>query len=239
MKSILGRGNVVFAVMTVLGAFLFSTSAHAQFSGVSWTRDYNNSPHKDSSGSGVTPSTSGATNKQSTVRFKITSSSTGGGRERQEWQYERRSGFVQMQTEFRISTSTKNFNKIALAQNHDDKTGSAGVFSIYQVRKSGNSYYFGVQGDTTEASNSYSKFSKVKIQLGKYYRLKLRSYINGVSGSVEVAELYEGSRRIWRETVRGGGDNEGYYKIGVYRLTGGKGPITADFKRTRFWTGRK
>lgn len=217
---------------------MFTASAHAQFSGVSWARDYSNSPHQDKSGSGSTPSTSGATNNLGTYQFKITTSSTS-GTQRQEWQYERRSGYMQMQTEFNISRSTPDFNKIGLAQNHDDQTGSQGVFSIYQVRKSGNDYYFGVQGDTTEASNGYSTFDTVKIELGKYYRLKLRTYVNGRDDSLEVAELYDGSTRIWREEVYGGGDAEGYYKVGAYKLSGGKGPITVDFKRTRFWTGSK
>ena len=98
---------------------------------------------------------------------------------------------------------------------------------------------FGVQGDTTEASNSYSKFPTVKIKLNKYYRLKLRSYINGKSKTVEIAEFYDGSKRIWREEIKGGGDNESYYRMGVYRLSGGKGPISAKFKNTRFWKGKK
>jgi len=188
--------------------------------------------------SNSTPSTSGATNNKKTFTFKISTSSKS-GTQRQEFKYERRKGFAQMQVEFRIDTKYKNFDKIALVQNHDDQTGSKGVFSIYQVRKSGSNYVFGVQGDTTEAKNSYSKFDTVKIKLGKYYRLKLRSYINGKNASVEVAELYDGSKRIWREEVKGGGDTEGYYKMGVYKLSGGKGPVQASFKNTRFWTGKK
>jgi len=238
MNHYTNKKKQFFWTVALVGSLLFTTSAQAQFSGVQWSRDYSNSPHQDKSGSGVTPSTSGATNNLGTFRFKLTSSSTSGVH-RQEWQYERRSGFMQMQTEFRISSSQTNFHKIALAQNHDDQTGSKGVFSIYQVRKSGGKYYFGVQGDTTEANNGYSSFGTVEIKLNRYYRLKLRSHVNGRDDSVEVAELYENNVRIWREEVEGGGDNEGYYKIGVYRLTGGRGPVTVDFKRTRFWTGTR
>jgi len=238
MKQILIKRKLILGVVTLFGGLVFATSSHAQFSGVSWSRDYSNSPVQDKSGSGNTPSTSGATNNMGTYRFRISTSSTS-STQRQEWKYERRSGYMQMQTEFRISSDDTNFDKIALAQNHDDQTGSQGVFSIYQVRKSGGKYYFGVQGDTTEASNGYSNFDTVEIDLDKYYRLKLRSYVNGRDGSLEVAELYDGSTRIWREEVYGGGDTEGYYKIGVYRLSGGKGPVTADFKRTRFWLGSK
>ena len=238
MKLFLSKSYPLLAAITLASALLFTSPAHAQFSGVKWSRDNSNSPEQDKSGKGSTPSTKNATNNQGTYQFKITTSSTS-GTQRQEFKYERRKGYMQMQTEFRISNSTKNFDKIALAQNHDDQKGSEGVFSIYQVRKSGSSYVFGVQGDTKEANNGYSKFDTVKIKTGKYYRLKVRSYIAGKSNSVEIAELYDGNKRIWRETIKGGGDSEGYYKIGVYKLSGGKGPITADFKKTRFWKGSK
>ena len=229
--------QLFFVVMSMV-SICMSVPAYAQFSGVKWSNDTSNSPEQDRSGSGTTPSTNGATNNKGTFKFRISTSSTS-GTQRQEWKYERRDGYMQMQTEFKISGSDKNFDKIALVQNHDDQTGSKGVFSIYQVRKSGSNWVFGVQGDTTQASNSYSKFSTVKIKLNKYYRLKLRSYINGKSNTVEVAELYDGSKRIWREEVKGGGDDESYYKLGVYKLSGGKGPITAYFKNTRFWKGKK
>jgi len=228
----------LFAALTLAACLLFTSTSQAQFSGVKWTRDKSNSPEQDKSGSGSTPSTKGATNNQKRYTFKISTSSTS-GTQRQEFKFERRKGYTQMQTEFRISTKTKKFDKIAVAQLHDDQTGSKGVFSIYQVRKCGSSWCFGVQGDTTEAKNSYSNFKTVKIKLGKYYRLKLRSYTAGKSKSVEVAELYDGSKRIWKQTVKGGGDSEAYYKLGVYKLSGGKGPITADFKNTRFWKGKK
>jgi len=238
MKYIFSKKSASIASVTLAACLLFTSSAHAQFSGVKWSTDKSNTPVQDKSGSGSTPSTSGATNNKKTFTFKISTSSKS-GTQRQEFKYERRKGYAQMQVEFRIDTKYKNFDRIGLVQNHDDQTGSKGVFSIYQVRKSGSNYVFGVQGDTTEAKNSYSKFDTVKIKLGKYYRLKLRSYIAGKSKSVEVAELYDGSKRIWREEVKGGGDSEGYYKMGVYKLSSGKGPIQASFKNTRFWTGKK
>lgn len=232
------KSRTIFAAVSLLVCVLFTSVAQAQFSGVKWSTDKSNSPSQDKSGSGSTPSTNGATNNRKTYTFKISTSSKS-GTQRQEFKYERRKGYTQMQTEFKIDSKTNKFDKIAVAQLHDDQTGSKGVFSIYQVRKCGSSWCFGVQGDTTEAKNSYSKFGTVKIKLGKYYRLKLRSYTAGKSKSVEIAELYDGSKRIWRQTVKGGGDSEAYYKIGVYKLSGGKGPVTASFKNTRFWTGRK
>ena len=236
MKHNLIKKNLILPTTVLLGGFFLSSSAYAQFSGVTWTRDYSNSPTQDKSGSGNTPSTSGATNNLGTYTFRISTSSTS-GTQRQEWKYERRDGYMQMQTQFTISSDDDDFDRIALAQNHDDQTGSEGVFSIYQVRKDGDSYVFGVQGDTTEASNSYSNFDTVEIDLDKEYRLKLRSYVAGTDDSVEIAELYDGSTRIWREEIEGGGDVEGYYKIGVYKLTSGYGPVTASFRNTRFWTG--
>ena len=238
MRAIFNIKQPILRSIVLVVGLVFASSSFAQFSGVKWSRDNSNSPHQDRSGSGTTPSTSNATNNQGTYRFRISTSSTS-GTQRQEWQFERRDGYVQMQTEFRISSSDNNFDKIGLVQNHDDQTGSEGVFSIYQVRKSGSNYVFGVQGDTTEASNGYSPFDTVRISLNKYYRLKLRTFIDGRNNSFEVAELYDGSKRIWREEVEGGGDNEGYYKMGVYKLSGGKGPITVDFKNTRFWKGSK
>ena len=225
--------------MSVLILWLaFTPSVFAQFSGIEWVPDTSNTPRQDKSGSGNTPSTSGATNNQGQYLFRISTSNTS-QTQRQEWLFERRSGYTQMQTEFRIDSSDDDFDKISIVQNHDDQTGSEGVFTIYQVRRSGSGWVFGVQGDTTEASNGYSNFSTVGIDLDKFYRLKLRSFIDGRNDTFEVAELYDGNNVIWRETINGGGDVESYYKMGVYKLTGGNGPVTAEFKNTRFWTGRE
>jgi len=230
------RGAILAS--TITACFLFALPAVAQFESVEWTIDKDNQPTQDKAGSGTTPSTKNVKVDEGPHRFRI-STSKKDETQRQEWKFERRKGYVKMQTAFRISKDEKNFDRIALAQNHDDQTGSEGVFSIYQVRKRGNSFYFGVQGDTTEAKNSYRNFSTVKIKLGKYYGLRLQSYINGKNGSFELAQLYEGGKEIWREEIKGGGDSEGYYKIGVYKLSDGKGKITAEFKSTKFWTGKK
>jgi len=221
----------------IAASFLFASPGIAQFEDIEWSPDVN-LPTQDKDGSGTTPGTKNVKVEKGPHRFRI-STSKKEDKQRQEWKFERRKGFVKMQTVFRISKKEKDFDRIALAQNHDDQTGSKGVFSIYQVRKSGKDYYFGVQGDTTEAKNSYSNFSTVKIKLGKYYGLRLQSHINGKNDSVEVAQLYEGGEEIWTEEIKGGGDREGYYKIGVYKLSNGHGKITAEFKDTRFWTGKK
>jgi len=228
----------VFLGAALVLCFAFTSTAVAQFSGLEWVPDTSNTPEQDKSGSGNTPSTINATDNQGTYRFRI-STSNNNKTQRQEWKFERRSGYTQMQTEFRINSSDSGFHKISVVQNHDDQTGSKGVFTIYQVRRRGDDWVFGVQGDTTEASNGYSNFSTVPIKLDKYYRLKIRSFIDGRNNSMETAELYDGGDVIWRETVYGGGDVESYYKMGVYRLSGGFGPVAADFRNTRFWTGQE
>ena len=243
MKSMLGFRIAIFASF-IAASLTFAPPANAQFDGIEWTSDKSNLPTQDKSGPGRTPPTKNVKVDKGPHRFRISSSKISDSKgkddkQRQEWKFERRSGFVKMETAFRISEKEKDFDRIALVQNHDDQTGSAGVFSIYHIRKSGNSYYFGVQGDTTEAENSYRNFSTVKIKLGKYYGLRLQSHINGRNESVEVAQLYESGKEIWREEIRGGGDSQGYYKIGLYKLSRGSGKITAEFKNTRFWTGEK
>ena len=224
----------------LIGALTLTSQAFAgSFAGVKWTRDTSNTPHQDKSGSGNTPSTSGATNNQGQYTFRI-STSNSSSTQRQEWQYERRSGYMRMNLFFRIDSRDTNFDRIGVAQNHDDQTGSAGVFSIYQIRKSGNGFVFGVQGDTTEASNGYSTFDTVNIELDTWYRLDVRSFV-AEDGAFEIAQLRRRSNNqlLWQEQVQDGGDVEGYYKLGAYRLTGGRGPVTLDFEQIRFYTGSK
>ena len=220
--------------------FVLSPVVSAQsFSGVIWTVDTSNTPEQDKSGSGTTPSTSGATDNRGSYTFKISTSSTT-GTQRQEFKYERRDGYNWMSGKFKLSTEYSDFDKIALAQTHDDKVDSQGVFSIYQVRKDGDDYVFGVQGDTTEADNGYSKFDTVKIELGEEYSISIKTFTNGIDGSYDVANLYDSSgTRIWQENILGGGDVEQYKKVGVYKLSEGNGPVEVTWRSLKFYTGTK
>lgn len=218
-------------------AFVSSVTYAQSFNGVRWSVDRSNTPNQDRDGRGRTPSTSGATNNRGTFQFEI--STTGGGLQRQEFQFERRSGYHRFSGEFRISSRQPNFDRVSVAQTHDDQTGSEGVFSIYQVRRDGNGYVFGVQGDTREASNGYSTFDTVDIRLDRWYRLHTRTLSSTRDGSFEIGQLFDGSRRIWQQTVRGGGEGEQYKKAGAYRLTGGSGRVIVDWRNMTFYTGRR
>ena len=84
--------------------FVLSPVVSAQsFSGVIWTVDTSNTPEQDKSGSGTTPSTSGATDNRGSYTFKISTSSTT-GTQRQEFKYERRYGYNWMSGKFKLST---------------------------------------------------------------------------------------------------------------------------------------
>jgi len=219
-------------------ALLFEMStASAQFANVDWTRDTSNSPQQDRDGSGRTPGTGGATNSQGRFVFEI--STNGGGLQRQEFQYERRKGLHRFRGDFRIRSSRPNFNRVSVAQTHDDQTGSRGVFSIYSVRKEGSRYYFGVQGDTTEASNGYSRFDRVRIRLDRWYNLETRTESIDRNNTRELAILRENGKEIWRERIVGGGENEQYKKVGAYRLTGGSGRAIVEWDNMRFYTGER
>ena len=239
MKNIINSQSFFAFVFSILSIFVI-TDASAQFGGVNWSADRSNTPHQDRDGSGRTPSTSGATDNRGTFQFEISTTSTS-QLQRQEHQFERRSGLHRFRGEFRISSSQPNFNRVSVAQTHDDQTGSEGVFSIYQVRKDGDDYVFGVQGDTREADNGYSTFDTVRIRLDRWYRLELRTDSINRDDTVEVAVLRDVSsgNEIWRETVRGGGEDEQYRKVGAYRLTNGSGRVIVDWRRMRHWTGSR
>jgi hypothetical protein len=208
------------------------------FANIQWNLDTNNSPRQDKSGSGRTPSTSGATNNQGTFRFEISTTNTS-ATQRQEFLYERRSGYHRFSGEFQIDSRQPDFNRVSIAQTHDNQTGSAGVFSIYQVRRSGNGYVFGVQGDTVEARNGYSVFDTVNIELDRWYRLETRTLSSTRDGSFEVGQLFDSNGRlVWEETIFGGGENQQYKKVGAYRLTNGSGRVIVDWRRMRFYTGQ-
>ena len=229
--------------LAIAATTLFSVASYAQFGGVRWTSDTVNFPEQDRDGNGRTPSTSGATNNQGTFRFEITTTRTD-TLQRQEFQFQRRTGLHRFRGEFRISSEQPNFDRVSVAQTHDDQTRSEGVFSIYQVRRADDGgYVFGVQGDTTEASNGYSTFDTVDIELDRWYRLEIRTESIDRDNTVEVAVLRDvssgNSNEIWRETVRGGGEDEQYRKVGAYRLTNGSGRVIVDWRSMRHWTGRR
>ena len=236
MRFLSGNDLLKVLVLQVMFVFCCNDAFAQNFNGVSWERDRSNTPQQDRGGRGRTPSTRGATNNQGLYTFEI-STTREGDLQRQEFQFERRSGLHRFRGEFRIRSSQPNFDRVSVAQTHDDQTGSEGVFSIYQVRNSGGSYVFGVQGDTREASNGYSTFSTVDIRLDRWYRLETRTLSSSRDGSFEIAELYDGNRRIWRETILGGGEDEQYKKVGAYRLTNGSGRVIVDWRDMRFYEG--
>lgn len=221
---------------------LSTTPAIAQnFNNIEWTLDRSNKPSQDRSGSGKTPSTSNATNNQNEVyTFEISTTSTSSGTQRQEFQFERREDYHRFEGEFRINSDQPNFDRVSIAQTHDDQTGSEGVFSIYQVRRdNGDGYVFGVQGDTTEANNGYSTFDTVSIELDRWYRLETRTYSANRNDSFEIARLYDGNTLIWTQTIEGGGEDEQYKKVGAYRLTNGSGRVIVDWTDLTFYTGEE
>jgi len=214
MKKVLNKNPLVVSMLALgLG---FTSSTYAQFDNIVWTPNTENTPSQDKSGSGETPSTDGATNNNGTFTFRI-STNNSSSTQRQEFRYENMSGYNQLKAFFTISPDEPDFDKISFFQNHDFADGSSGVFSIYQVRRNGDGYVFGVQGDTTDAENGYSTFSNAAIELGKEYEITINSFVSGVSDSVEVAELYDNGQLVWSETVSGGGpeNNTGYYKLGA------------------------
>ena len=239
MNNIINQKFFIALSLSILSLFVVS-DAVAQFGGVNWSTDVSNSPRQDKDGSGRTPSTSGATNNRGTFQFEISTTRTG-SEQRQEFQFERRRGLHRFRGEFRISSRQPNFDRVSIAQTHDDQTGSEGVFSIYQVRRDGNNYVFGVQGDTREASNGYSTFDTVRIRLDRWYRLDIRTNSINRNDTVEVAVLRDVSSgdEIWRETIRGGGEDEQYRKVGAYRLTNGFGRVIVDWRRMRHSIGRR
>lgn len=232
------KSKNLFVACSLIVASISGVSAQS-FSDVEWTVDTSNSPSQDKDGRGRTPSTSGATNDRGLFQFEISTSSTA-ELQRQEFQFERRQGLHRFSGNFRISSEQPNFNRVSVAQTHDDQTGSEGVFSIYQVRQEDGEYVFGVQGDTREANNGYSRFDTVEIELDTWYRLHLRTFSDTTDGSFEIAQLFDSNNRlIWQETVSGGGEEEQYRKVGAYRLTNGSGRVIVDWRNMIHYTGRR
>ena len=142
---------------------------------------------------------------------------------------------------FRISSEEPNFNRVSVAQTHDDQIFSQGVFSIYQVRQEEDGVYvFGVQGDTTEANNGYSRFDTLEIELDTWYRLHLRTSSINRDDTFEIAQLFDSNNQlIWQETVVGGGEDEQYRKVGAYRLRNGSGRVIVDWQNMIHYTGTR
>ena len=221
-KSMLAR-----AVMTAaLG--LASASAFALTWPSSWTADNSNTPVTDKSGdcSISSPSTS----TSASFKFHLTTKNTGSTTQRCEFKYERRSGYTKTTGDFVISSSYPNFYKIAIAQTHDNSTGSGGVFTIYGVTKESGKYYFGYQTD----SKSWTKLKEIK--LGTTYNLKIQT--NSKSSAYETAYLYSGSTLMTSVSTTSGGESSQYRKLGAYRLTSGYGPIYVTWKNVKHYTGK-
>lgn len=231
--------NSKFITLITICALSATPTLAQNFNNIEWTLDRSNKPSQDRNGSGKTPSTSNATNNQDEVyTFEISTTATS-TTQRQEFQFERREGYHRFEGEFRIDSDQPNFDRVSIAQTHDDQTGSEGVFSIYQVRRDGNDYVFGVQGDTSDADNGYSNFDTVPIELDRWYRLETRTFSDSRDDSFEIARLYEGNTLIWTQTVEGGGEDEQYKKIGAYRLTSGTGRVIVDWTELTFYTGEE
>ena len=232
----------IFLPLSIAAACTFGvTTAQAEdFDDVRWSTDTSNTPKQDRDGNGRTPSTSGATDNQGTFQFEISTTKTD-DRQRQEFQFERRSGLHRFTGEFRISSDQPNFNRVSVAQTHDDQTGSEGVFSIYSVRRDGNNYEFGAQGDTTSqgsSSNGFSQIDTIDIELDTWYTFRTSTSSTTIDGTVETAQLFDGDNEIWTHTFTGGGEDLQYKKVGAYRLTGGSGRIIVDWREMEFETGR-
>ena len=241
LNKLKSKQVLLSAAVAVACTFGATTAQAEDFDDVRWTTDTSNTPQQDRDGSGRTPSTRGATDNQGDFQFEISTTRTV-TLQRQEFQFERRSGLHRFTGEFRISSDQPNFNRVSVAQTHDDQTGSVGVFAIYSVRQDGNSYEFGAQGDTTSAEgspdNGFSRIPTVEIELDTWYRFRSSTSSTTTDDTVEVAQLFEGNNEIWTHTFTGGGEDLQYKKVGAYRLTGGSGRVIVDWRDMEFETGR-
>ncbi len=221
MKYVLASALFVVLSGVTSQAFAQNTS----FSGVSWRRDTSNSFEADTSGCGSVPSTPSA---GATGPFTFTLSGSCSSGSRREFKMERRGGIHSMTGYFNVSSSSApNFSGgISIAQTHDDGTGSSGVFSIYQVRYSGGSYYLTVQSDNTD----YDEFSWLRITPGSNYFMDIQTYSNG-GDSYERARVWSGTSmsgtllKTWIINDDSGDSGSGsdasnqYKKIGAYLLS--------------------
>jgi len=221
----------------VSSLFVFSAAAAAgSFNNISWTlENEDNLPETDASGCALKPSTS----KSKVFKFGLTGKSNCiDGKQRDEFKYQRRTGYNRLIGYFTIDGTYPNFNKMGVAQTHDHSKSNIGVFSIYQVRKENDSYIFGVQGDSNYSNNGWSDYPQAKISLDTRYKLVIKT--NGLSNgnSYEDATLYLDDEKIWSSSIEVGGEQKQYKKIGAYQLTGGGGEFHVTWDSVKLYTGK-
>lgn len=224
--------------LLVTSLFAISTSVSAgSFDNIEWTLENSyNIAENDSSGCALEPEIS--TSSSESFTFGLTDDSDcNDGTQRDEFKYERRSGYNRIIAYFTIDGTYPDFNKMGIAQTHDDSTGDTGVFSIYQVREEDGAYIFGVQGDSNEDDNGWDDYDQVEISLDTTYKLVIKT--NGLSDgdSYEDANLYLDDVKVWSSSIEIGGEEEQYKKIGAYQLTGGEGEFHLTWESVKLYTG--
>jgi len=233
MKTISYRSIIVSSLLV-----LSATATAGSFNDISWTlENEDNLPETDASGCALKPNTSTSTSKS--FEFGLTDDSNCiDGKQRDEFKYQRRTGYNRLTGYFTIDGNYSNFDKMGVAQTHDHSTGDTGVFSIYQVRKENGSYIFGVQGDSNYSNNGWSDYPQVKISLDTRYKLVIKT--NGLSNgnSYEDANLYLDDVKIWSSSIEVGGEQKQYKKIGAYQLTGGEGEFHVKWDSVKLYTGK-
>ena len=213
-----------------------SSITNTNFTDVSWVQDVNNVPDVEEYGCGDAPSSSTST----TETFTFTLTGCTSGTQRQEFKYERRVGLHSMEGVFRFSGA--NFtedNGISIAQTHDDRTGSDGVFSIYRLHNHGGGSY-SIMPQTDESS--YRDFEWATVSPDTDYYMDIQTWSDG-SDSFERARLWLGTSAEgeplanWLINDGSGDDVEQYKKIGAYALTGAYGELTVQWSNVRLFTG--
>ncbi len=226
MKNYLSPKGLLWFISSTLTLFVIeATAQNTGFDGVSWKSD-NISYEKDSSGCG---SISGLT-------FKLNGCSS--GTQRQENKYARRTGIHAMVGSFRFSSPDFN-GGIAVAQTHDDRTGSDGVFTIYRLHNENGKYYLMPQSD----ESYYDDFSWARVYADTDYYMDIQTW-SDAGDSFERARLWRGTSssgtllKEWIIDDGSGDDDEMYKKIGAYQLTSSSGSITVTWKNVKFFTGQ-
>ncbi|RVU85645.1 hypothetical protein EOL70_06745 [Leucothrix sargassi] len=213
-----------------------SPTYDTSFANVTWVQDFNNVPDVEEYGCGDAPSSSTST----TDTFTFTLTGCTSGTQRQEFKYERRTGLHSMEGVFRFTGAdfTKD-NGISIAQTHDDRTGSDGVFSIYRLHSHSDGSY-SVMPQTDESS--YRNFEWATVLPDTDYYMDIQTWSDG-AGSFERARLWEGDSANgallaeWIINDGSGDDVEQYKKIGAYALTGAYGELTVYWRNVQLFTG--
>lgn len=226
----------------VLGSvFLFCVSVFAaenHFNGVKWTVDTSNEPSQRWVGGDRIVKVDSFSRSIEPFKFIMLNNEKAGDQQ-QEFQFEKRSGYHWMVGKFTINPLYKDFNNISLARTLNIVNQFETSFSTYFVRKSNNSYEFGLLGNNEIKGESDAQFESVKIDLAKEYTLSIKTHSEGQS-SYETARLYDNSgTRIWEKTTVANGAASQFRKIGVYKLPKGYGPIEVLWRDMKFYSGRK